>query len=203
MIVIVDYGMGNNGSLLNMLWHIGAEAKVSSDPDDIVNSSSLILPGVGAFAPAIKRISEINGLREALDYKVMVNRSPILGICLGMQLLTSASEEGNEQGLGWIDATTKKLPRVDGVKIPHMGWNNVYPENESLLFSGLLHEARFYFVHSYYVSPNNSDNSLMKTRHGVEFTSAIGSDNIFGVQFHPEKSHSFGMRLLHNFAQIS
>lgn len=201
MITIVDYGMGNLGSVLNMFKRIGVKALITSDHDEIRNAEKLLLPGVGAFDAAITRIHN-TGLREILDHKAKTECIPILGICLGMQLLTRSSEEGKLPGLGWIAATSCRFPAKAGIKVPHMGWNVVKPTRVSSLTQDLPNESRFYFVHSYYVSVDHSEDSILKANHGVTFDAAVQHDNIYGAQFHPEKSHKFGMQLLKNFANL-
>lgn len=203
VIAIIDYGMGNLGSIANMLKRVGSACVVTSDPAAIAKADKLILPGVGAFDTAMQRIFE-GGLRPVLEEKALGERVPLLGICLGMQLLTESSEEGRLPGLGWIPAKTIAFRnRIDqALKVPHMGWNIVRPSTPSRLTQGFEEVARFYFVHSYYVSISDPRNSILKTTHGVEFESAIQSGNIYGAQFHPEKSHRFGMRLLKNFADL-
>ena len=199
MVVVVDYRMGNLGSILNMLKKVGAEAVCSSDVHVIAEADRLILPGVGAFDMGMKNLNDL-GLVPVLNRRVVDERTPLLGICLGMQLLTSESEEGKSPGLGWIDARTVKL-NSSNLKIPHMGWNTIEVKQRHSLFDGLS-EPRFYFVHSYHVHCNNGDNILSTTHYGSEFVSSVVKENILGVQFHPEKSHKFGMRLLSNFAHL-
>lgn len=201
MITIINYGMGNLGSLVNMFKRIGVKATIESDPDLIKKATKLILPGVGAFDTAMATINDASGLREVLDQKVLVEHTPILGICLGMQLLTRSSEEGSLPGLGWIDGETIRFPKSDILKVPHMGWNVALPNSPSILTKQLVDEPRYYFVHSFRVHVDDPEHSLMRTHYGVDFDSAIGRDNIFGVQFHPEKSHRFGMQILKNFAE--
>jgi glutamine amidotransferase len=205
MITIIDYEMGNLGSIQNMFKYIGIKSQIESDPDRIKNASKLLLPGVGSFDMAIEKIREKN-LLEVLNEKALKEQVPILGICLGMQLLTDSSEEGTFGGLGWIPAKTMNFKnRVDKkLKIPHMGWNLVKKTQNSKLTDNfeVLDETRFYFVHSYFVKVKDEKNSILKTNYGVEFDSAISKDNIFGTQFHPEKSHKFGMKLFKNFARI-
>jgi len=201
MITIVDYGMGNLGSIMNMFKYIGVPAVATNDQDKISGAEKLLLPGVGAFDAAMLRIND-SGLCPLLDRKVLEERTPVLGICLGMQLLTRSSEEGKMPGLGWISAVTKRFPATPGLKVPHMGWNVVAPTRESPLTRGLPEEARFYFVHSYYVQVDNEEDSILKTTHGIAFDAAIQHGNIYGAQFHPEKSHKFGMQLLENFARL-
>lgn len=205
MITIIDYGMGNLGSIKNMFKYIGVESTIESDVDKIKNASKILLPGVGSFDTAMKKINETD-LKEVLNEKALKEQVPVLGICLGMQLLTNSSEEGALNGLGWIDAKTMSFKnRIDKqYRIPHMGWNIVNKSNDSLLTDGFeaFDETRFYFVHSYFVKVENEKNSILKTNYGVEFDSAIQKDNIYGAQFHPEKSHKFGMKLFENFARI-
>lgn len=200
-IVIVDYGMGNLGSVLNMFKHIGVEAEISSDLNRINDAEKLLLPGVGSFDQAMKRILA-TGLKKVLDKKALIDKVPILGICLGMQLLTRGSEEGEIPGFGWIEADTVKFQLTSNLKIPHMGWNTVRPIIDSKLIDKSVQDSRFYFVHSYYVRVDMVENSILKTTHGIEFDSGIQQNNIYGTQFHPEKSHRFGMNLLTNFSKI-
>ena len=201
MITIVDYGMGNLGSIRNMLKRIDVPCCITCDLDSIAKAKKLILPGVGAFDAAVTQIN-YTGMREILNRKVIENRVPILGICLGMQILTLGSDEGELPGLGWISAQTKRFPVQPDLKVPHMGWNIVYPSNTSRLTEDFEKETRFYFGHSYAVFADKAENSILKTKYGVVFDSAIRRDNIYGVQFHPEKSHRFGMQILKNFASL-
>lgn len=205
MITIIDYEMGNLGSIQNMFKYIGVESKIESDPDKIKNATKILLPGVGSFDTAMKKIAE-KGLLEILNEKALKEQIPVLGICLGMQLLTNSSEEGIFQGLGWIPAKTMSFKdRIDKkYKIPHMGWNIVKQTSKSDLTQGFenFDETKFYFVHSYFVKVEDEKNSILKTTYGIEFDSAIQKNNIYGAQFHPEKSHKFGMKLFENFARI-
>lgn len=204
MTVIVDYGMGNLGSIRNMVHQIGSEAILSSGVADIRHAKKLILPGVGAFDAGMAHLNEL-GLIPALEEKVIKEKIPILGICLGLQLFSKKSEEGIKPGLGWIDAETVRF-RIEkssgSLRIPHMGWNTVQKTHESRLFCHLPGDVRFYFVHSYHVLCGNRDDEVLKTRYGHDFTSAVEHDNIYGVQFHPEKSHKFGMQVLKNFLEL-
>ena len=204
MIAIVNIGMGNLGSILNMLEKIKVKSIISSDVNDILKAEKIILPGVGSFDNAMKNLTDMN-LVPLLNERVLKDKIPILGICLGIQLFTRQSEEGILPGLGWIDAATARF-RFDGenakLKVPHMGWNTVKPKHDSSLFSGLLQEPRFYFVHSYHIVCNNDQDVLATTHYGYDFVSSIESGNIYGTQFHPEKSHRFGMKVLKNFAEI-
>jgi glutamine amidotransferase len=203
MIVIIDYGVGNLGSIANMLKKVGAEAMISSNVSDIEKADKLILPGVGAFDNGMKNLNE-SGLVSVLNTKVIEIKTPILGICLGAQLFSKSSQEGELPGLGWIDAEMKRF-RFDqsqaNLKVPHMGWNFVTVNQSNPLFNDMYENARFYFVHSYHFVCHDEKNILAKTHYGYEFASAIVSENIMGTQFHPEKSHKFGMKLLKNFAE--
>lgn len=205
MITIIDYGMGNLGSIKNMFKYIGVESVIENDPDKIKNASKILLPGVGSFDTAMQKINE-NGLKEVLNEKALKEQVPVLGICLGMQLLTDSSEEGILGGLGWIGAKALSFKgRIDTkYKIPHMGWNVVTQSNDSLLTASFetFEETRFYFVHSYFVQVDQQKHSILKTHYGLDFDSAIQKENIYGAQFHPEKSHKFGMKLFENFARI-
>ena len=201
MIAIVDYGMGNPGSILNMFKRIGFKAAIVADPDRILAADKIVLPGVGAFDAAMSRINA-TGLRAVLDRKAAEDDVPILGICLGMQLLTRGSEEGKLPGLGWIPADTRRFPAMPGLKVPHMGWNVALPATPCPLTRNLPDEPRFYFVHSYCVTVDDPSHSIMRTTHGIAFDSAIRRGSIYGAQFHPEKSHKFGMQLLKNFAEL-
>jgi imidazole glycerol-phosphate synthase subunit HisH len=201
MITIVDYGMGNLGSIQNMFKRIGVPSQICADPRELERSEKILLPGVGAFDGAMERINS-GGFREVLDRKARIDRVPILGICLGMQLLTRSSEEGRLPGLGWINGQTLRFPQTEELKVPHMGWNAVNPARPNALTSGLERDARYYFVHSFFVKVDDESDSLLTARYGVTFDAAIAHGNVFGAQFHPEKSHSFGMHFLSNFARI-
>ena len=203
MITIIDYGLGNLGSMLNMFKKIGAEACIASDPTVVEKADKLILPGVGSFDAGMQRL-ESRGLIPILERMVLDKKIPILGVCLGMQLLSKRSEEGQLPGLGWLDAETERF-QFCGInatlKIPHMGWNQISVKQEHPLFADLQHYNRFYFVHSYHVVCEKAENILATTHYGFDFTSAVIKENIMGVQFHPEKSHKFGMLLLKNFVE--
>jgi len=202
MIVIVDYKMGNLGSISNIIKKVGYSSKITSDVNEILKADKIILPGVGSFEKAMKNLKDLD-LIDVLTTKALVQKTPILGICLGMQLLTKSSEEGNVNGLGWIDAKTIKfqLDNQIALKIPHMGWNDVSINIPNPICDQLFNNSRFYFVHSYHVVCEKEENILMKTNFGGDFTSAITKENITGVQFHPEKSHKFGMQLIKNFIE--
>jgi glutamine amidotransferase len=202
-VTIIDYGMGNLGSIQNMFKRIGVESEITGEHEKIEAAEKILLPGVGAFDAAMERINA-SGLLQLLNRKALQEKVPTLGICLGMQLLTNSSEEGKLPGLGWVPAKTVKFAFEPGskLKVPHMGWNLVQTRHPSPLIADLPEETRFYFVHSYYVQVENDEYVLTTTTHGVEFHSIIQKDNIFGAQFHPEKSHRFGMKLLENFARL-
>lgn len=201
MIVIVDYGLGNLQSIQNMFKRIGVDSIISADQEDIKKAGKLILPGVGKFDAGMHGI-EIKNLHEILNEKVLLEKTPVLGICLGMQLMTKSSAEGTVEGLGWIDAVTKKFEANKCLKIPHMGWNNVEIVRSTKLTKNFDDKFKFYFVHSYYVEPMLQEDTILSTEYGFGFTSAFQHENIYGVQFHPEKSHKYGMQLMRNFAEI-
>jgi imidazole glycerol-phosphate synthase subunit HisH len=203
MITIVDYGLGNLGSIVNMLKRIGVKSVITSEREAIARAERIILPGVGHFDRAMERIHQ-SDLLEILEKKALMEKVPLLGICLGMQLLTKGSEEGRLPGLGWIPAETVRFrfPEGSQLKIPHMGWNVVEHYTPSPLTENLRGEQRFYFVHSYHARVEEERFSILKTVHGYPFDAAIQRDNLYGVQFHPEKSHRFGMHLLENFARL-
>ena len=196
--------MGNLGSVRNMFKYISTESEITDDLDKISQATKLLLPGVGTFDAAMQRINR-SGLKKVLDKKVIKEKTPILGICLGMQLLTDESEEGKLKGLGWIPGKALKFKNnieEEKFRIPHMGWNLAEEVNASPLTTSLPEESRFYFVHSYHVMVQKESNRIMQTKYGVPFDSVIARDNIYGTQFHPEKSHKFGMKLLKNFAEL-
>ncbi len=199
-IIVIDYGMGNIGSICNMLKYIGARAIVTSDKLLIERAKKLILPGVGHFDKAMSNIKALD-LMEVINYKALEEKVPILGICLGMQLMCNSSEEGAEPGLSLIDATVNKfvISSQSNLKVPHMGWNTIKIAKESPILYGVDNDSRFYFVHSYYVKCNQDSNVLTYTTYGHDFVSAFIDENIIGVQFHPEKSHKFGINLFKNF----
>lgn len=205
-IVIIDYGMCNMNSVKNMIRHLGYDCTISEEIDVLENADKIILPGVGNFGEAMQRINN-SGIRRALDQKVLIEKIPILGICLGMQLLTCDSEEGNCEGLCYINASTKRFNRnmwKEGqadLKIPHMGWDYIKISHGSDIVNGVSESDRFYFVHSYYVACNEPCNSVATTEYGIRFDSVILNENIVGVQFHPEKSLKYGMKILNNFLE--
>lgn len=203
MIVIIDYGLGNLASVLNMFKKVGVkDVAVSGNEDVISKASKLLLPGVGAFDAGMNNLTQ-SGLIPLLNQKVLQEKVPVLGICLGMQLLTKRSEEGQNAGLGWIDAETVKFnpnPALK-LKVPHMGWNYIKVKRENPLID-LQSKNRFYFVHSYYVKCFDENQSLATSNFDIDFTCMVNKDNIFGAQFHPEKSLKFGMKVFENFARL-
>jgi glutamine amidotransferase len=206
LIAIIDYGLGNLGSIVNMLKKLGAPAVRTSDADEIERADRLVLPGVGAFDHGMQRLRELD-LVDLLSQRVLTDRVPILGLCLGMQLFAEGSEEGTEPGLAWIDAAVRRFsfsPPDPALRVPHIGWNTVRPVGQPPLFGDMPESPpRFYFVHSYHVVCNDPCLVSGLTSYGYEFCSAIGANNIWGVQFHPEKSHKFGMQLFRNFVQAA
>lgn len=204
MITIIDYGMGNLGSVTNMIKKVGGTSIVTSKISEIEKATKILLPGVGSFDKAMQNLQNLN-LVEVLKKKVLQDKTPIMGICLGMQLLTKMSEEGKLNGLGFVDAVVEKFDFTslnNAFPIPHMGWNRVYIQKDSqLLQENEERENRFYFVHSYAVKCNNFQDILTTTNYGYEFVSSFEKDNIIGCQFHPEKSHKFGMKLFTNFVE--
>ncbi|HUR10516.1 MAG TPA: imidazole glycerol phosphate synthase subunit HisH [Flavitalea sp.] len=203
MITIVDYGVGNLASIKNILKKIGAESVISADESVIAAADKLILPGVGAFDTCAEKLQQ-SGLQDILNKKALHEKIPVLGVCVGMQLLTDGSEEGKLPGLGWIRGRIVRFRQEDmpaGYKIPHMGWTEVELNKPSGLFKDMYEEPRFYFVHSYYPVPQEEKNVLLYAQYGKRFAAGMEQENIMGVQFHPEKSHKFGMKLLHNFVK--
>jgi imidazole glycerol-phosphate synthase subunit HisH len=203
VIGIVDYGMGNLGSVQKTLHRIGAESLVSSNPVQLEACEKLILPGVGHFGKAVEQLKQ-RGLWAMLQSAALEKQIPILGICLGMQLMCQTSEEGQAEGLGWFDAEVRrfKTDRPSLYKIPHMGWNTLDLQKISPLFDGVHTEDEFYFVHSYYVHCKDASDVLCTTQYEHSFCSGIQKDNLYGFQFHPEKSHDAGSRLIANFVRL-
>lgn len=203
MIVVIDYGAGNIGSILNMFKRLGAEIIASADADVIGSAEKLLLPGVGSFDSGMSKLHE-SGVVEVLHRKVLQERTPILGVCLGVQLMTKGSEEGVMPGLGWFDARTVKFNfenEAAHLKIPHMGWRDTIIKKPSRLFNPDDEEYRYYYVHSFHLVPENPDDVLTTAVYGYEFVSGLERGNIMGVQYHPEKSHKFGMRIFKNFLE--
>lgn len=202
-IVIVDYGMGNLHSVKKKLLRLNVNPIISSNPNEILNANKIILPGVGHFKKAMENLVKLN-LIDCLNIAVLENKTPILGICLGMQLMANKSEEGNAIGLGWINAEVVKFSVKNNLKykIPHMGWNQITKTKESSLFKDIADLSEFYFVHSFHFDVKNTEDILSETEYEYKFVSAIEKSNIFGVQYHPEKSHDVGEILLKNFVQL-
>jgi len=202
-IAVVDYGHGNLGSILNMLKKLGGSGVLVSDPVHLERAEKIILPGVGAFDSGMRALEE-RGFREVLIHRATVDKIPLLGICLGMQMLGQSSEEGVLNGLGLLSGRCRRFPQSDDMrlKVPHMGWTNVTPSVNASLFNGLDASPRFYFVHSYYFECDDHADVAATATYGVNYVAAVQKKNVYGVQFHPEKSHRFGMRLLGNFVGL-
>lgn len=204
MIAIVDIGVGNLGAIKNMLRKVGAAAQITSDADEIRAADKIILPGVGAFDVGMTALSD-SGLMELLNERVLTDKTPTLGICLGAQMLGRKSEEGELPGLGWIDMDVVRFPRKEGLRVPHMGWNTVEPATPGgdihPLFANGEMNPRFYFVHSFHFACDSDADVAATCNYGGPFAAAVARENVWGVQFHPEKSHRFGAALLRNFAE--
>jgi glutamine amidotransferase len=203
MIHIIDYGAGNLGSILNMIKRIGEEAVLVPNPKDLVNATKIILPGVGHFDHGMKQLHN-SGMIELLNQKVVNDNVPILGICLGAQMMCKGSEEGNLTGLSWFDAEVKKFnfDQINNLRIPHMGWNYVKQMKDSKISKEMTEESKFYFVHSYHMVSNDDNDVLFKTNYGYDFVSGLENESKFACQFHPEKSHKFGIQMFKNFVAI-
>ncbi|XPP27436.1 MAG: imidazole glycerol phosphate synthase subunit HisH [Leucobacter sp.] len=197
---LVNYGVGNLGSVRNMFKRIGVPTEDVSDPGALVHASRVLLPGVGAFDHGMRSLTD-GGWVDALRAHAASGK-PMLGICLGMQLLLESSEEGELPGFGFVAGSVKRFESGSGLRVPHMGWNHAAPAVDHPLFAGLGDDARFYFVHSYYAATVNDENVLARTEYGRTFASAVTAGNVSGVQFHPEKSHHYGMQLLENFSRL-
>ena len=203
MIKIIDFGLGNILAFFNMYKRLNVDASIAKTADDLRGASKLILPGVGAFDHAMQLLNR-SGMRERLDELVLGQRVPVLGICVGMQILANSSDEGQDRGLGWVPGSVKgfKALQQPDLILPHMGWNDVEPKAGSRLFVGLEADARFYFLHSFYFHCDRQDDVAATSGYGIDFSCAVHADNVYGVQFHPEKSHHFGAQLLKNFADL-
>lgn len=204
MITIVDYGLGNVLAFSNVYKQLGIKVAIAKDASDLADATKLILPGVGAFDHAMELLLQ-SGMRDALDEMVMSRGVPVLGVCIGMQILAAASEEGHLPGLDWVPGKVCQFranEKSASLQLPHMGWNDVRPHGASAIFAGLESDARFYFLHSYYFQCTHDENILAETEYGTKFSCAVQAKNVFGVQFHPEKSHHFGKQLLKNFAGL-
>jgi len=204
MITIIDYGVGNINAFINVYKRVDVPVKIAKTIEDLIGAQKLILPGVGHFDHAMTQLNN-SGMRDILDKLVLVDKVPVIGICVGMQMMANSSDEGTMEGLKWIDASVRKFDesKINQVtRLPHMGWNDVKPVKQAPLFNGLENEAIFYFLHTYYFECNNSNDILAITEYGGKFTSAANHENKYGIQFHPEKSHSYGETLLNNFAKL-
>lgn len=203
MISVVDYGVANLGSMLNMLRKVGAAARLVATPGELAEATRIVLPGIGAFDHGMAALGE-RGFIEPLRDKALVERVPLLGVCLGMQMLGLGSEEGSRPGLGLIPMRCQRLRMPEGsrLRVPHMGWNTLVPRRASPLLEGLDADSRFYFVHSYHAVCEREDDVLATSHYGNDFVSVVEHGNVRGVQFHPEKSHRYGMALLRNFASV-
>lgn len=204
MITLIDYGVGNLNAFVNVYKRVNIPVKIAKTKEDLEGAEKLILPGVGHFDHAMQQLNA-SGMRATLDDLVLNKRIPVIGICVGMQMMAHCSEEGKEEGLKWIDAEVKifdKSKIFQAAQLPHMGWNDVHPEKESPLFKGLEKDSIFYFLHSYYFQCHQFQDILATTEYAGCFTSATQHKNIYGIQFHPEKSHHYGELLLHNFALL-
>ena len=204
MITIIDYGVGNINAFVNVYKRVDVPVKIAKTAADLEGAEKLILPGVGHFDHAMNQLNN-SGMREKLDDLVLNQKIPVIGICVGMQMMANNSDEGEVEGLKWIDATVKKFDETkihQVTRLPHMGWNDVKPVKDISLFQGLEKEAIFYFLHTYYFHCNQAQDILAVSEYGGEFASAAHHDNIFGIQCHPEKSHHYGEILLHNFAKL-
>ncbi len=205
MIGVIDYGLGNVGAFLNIFKDSNLEARPIRTPEDLTGISKFVLPGVGAFDWAMNRLNQ-SGLRASLDSAVLNDGVQALGVCVGMQMMGESSEEGSLPGLGWINGHVRRFrpdaTRANSLPLPHMGWNDVSMPGASPLFAGFAESSRFYFLHSYYFEPQGETETLALTQYGSRFTSAVCHRSAYGVQFHPEKSHGWGIRLLKNFAEM-
>lgn len=204
MIKIIDYGLGNIQAFVNVYKRLHIPVSVAKSASDLVGATKLILPGVGAFDHAIERLND-SGMRQTLDNLVQEQKVPVLGICVGMQILANSSEEGVLPGLGWVPGRVRAFKNVPGLldlPVPHMGWNDVAPVAGCHLFCGMETDARFYFLHSYFFECEQAGNSAASASYGLDFSCAVAAGHVYGVQFHPEKSHHFGVALLKNFAEL-
>lgn len=201
MIAIVDYDIGNINAVANMLLRVGVRCTITADKHELAKAERIILPGNGSFDACMLNLRN-SGLLPVLEEKVLVQQTPLLGICVGAQMLGKSSEEGREHGLGWLDMKVLRFPALPGIRVPHMGWNQVIPEKpEHSLVLNMPADSRFYFVHSYYMVPAEPEDTLLTAHYGINFAAGVAKKNIMGVQFHPEKSHRFGKALLSAFVK--
>lgn len=204
MITLIGYGLGNIKAFKTVYTRLNIPVTVATKPEELLQATKLILPGVGSFDYAMALLDR-SGLREALDEVVVQKKVPILGVCVGMQMMGESSEEGKLPGLGWIKGSVKKFDETrleQKTHLPHMGWNDVYPVGANPLFKGLQQGSRFYFLHSYYIQPSEAGDNIAESEYGSRFCCAVNSGNVYGAQFHPEKSHHYGLNLLKNFSEL-
>jgi len=204
LITIIDYGSGNISAIANIYERLNIQYKIAKMPEELIGAKKLFLPGVGAFDETMLLLTN-KGFKEVMDQEVLINKVPIFGICVGMQVLGNSSDEGDLPGLGYINGVIRKFDEslIKGKpKLPHMGWNTIHEQTKTSLFDGIDLEIGFYFLHSYYFECVNSSNVVATTHYGQEFASVVCNSNVYGVQFHPEKSHSNGVNLLKNFANL-
>lgn len=202
MILVIDYDMGNIGSVKNMLHRLGCDVMVSNRPADIAESDKLVLPGVGAFDQGVHNLKRL-GLFDLIREEVIIHQKPIMGVCLGMQLLGRKSEEGDSEGLGLLEFDSVRFTLDRSYRVPHMGWSSVSIDKNDIIVSNMFDsEQRFYFVHSYHAVCDNADDILMTCEYGYKFVAAVSNEHIYGFQFHPEKSHRYGMQLFNNYVKV-
>lgn len=204
MITLIDYGVGNINAFVNVYKRVDVPVKIARTSEDLHGAEKLILPGVGHFDHAMNQLNN-SGMRDTLDKMVLEDKVPVIGICVGMQMMANHSDEGKMEGLKWIDASVRKFDEStikQVTRLPHMGWNDVKPVKDISLFKGLEKEAIFYFLHTYYFECNHQEDIMAVTDYGINFASAAHHENKYGIQFHPEKSHQYGEILLHNFAKL-
>lgn len=204
MIVIINYGLGNLNAFVNIFKKLDIPVKIATQESDLENATKIVLPGVGAFDHAMTKLNE-SGMRESLDDLVLNKKIPVIGICVGMQILAKSSDEGVMPGLGYIDGVVKKFDTSNfkqKTRLPHMGWNDIVPKPGHSLFNNLEKVPLYYFLHSYYFECNKTEDAIATADYGAKFVCAVNNDNIYGVQFHPEKSHHYGVQLLKNFAEL-
>ncbi|WP_099364932.1 imidazole glycerol phosphate synthase subunit HisH [Sphingobacterium sp. 1.A.4] len=204
MITLIDYGVGNINAFVNVYKRVDVPVKIARSKEELAGAEKLILPGVGHFDHAMTQLNT-SGMRDTLDNLVLGDKIPVIGICVGMQMMANNSDEGNLEGLKWIDATVRKFDEStikQVTRLPHMGWNDVKPVKDISLFRGLEKEAIFYFLHTYFFECNYKEDIMAVTDYGITFASAANHENKYGIQFHPEKSHQYGEILLHNFAKL-
>ncbi|MEO4015014.1 imidazole glycerol phosphate synthase subunit HisH [Pseudomonas rossensis] len=202
MITVIDYGIGNILSFINLYKRLNIECRVATSYQDLVGATKIILPGVGSFDHAMISLDR-SGMREALDDLVLDKKVPVLGICVGMQMLANSSDEGDLPGLGWVPGTVRKFDIEKVKQLPHMGWNDVVLLHASGLFKNFEETPKYYFLHSFYFECADREHALASSIYGEEFTCAVNAGSVYGVQFHPEKSHHFGVNLLKNFSELS